>query len=512
VEDAKELMSVIVKGILISTVYGIAYLLLRYYSFDQWFLPAGLRAACLFFLPFRYWPFVFIGDAAAVMYGRIPKADKYDLLWIYAGPPLLIASGSIAPYLLRRKLRSTEMIVRRLPIAAACTAAWSAICTISLNTVLGGPTDSMSMKFFANNIFGNYLGILMIVLPALIWMRRSQNTGSLKKTFRDAAFAIACIAVMFAYLKFWRIEDSLIRTSVLMLMICPALFLTYYHGWLGAAIGVVLVNLGIAQTMTYVRIPSATVPYDETVFLAQIGLSIAASAFLIMGIRITSHFEKAIDSGVEEQKARKISRIALLSSEGDARDQLICMAQMHVLLDETQEELIRWLKANGKHEEAFRLNSSSAQRRKAFHEHALAVYPIGIEEKGLFAVVHSQAFEDRWANGIPIAIRFDDGDPKQLSIGLQVAAYRCLCSAIVLMCDWKPEELHLRIRVWQTSRLRGVYLSVSTFNPGEAQVSQASAAASLYLNAKVSAHGGLLHHHAHRISVLLAEERSEARR
>jgi hypothetical protein len=53
---------------------------------------------------------------------------------------------------------------------------------------------------------------------------------------------------------------------------------------------------------------------------------------------------------------------------------------------------------------------------------------------------------------------------------------------------------------------------VGDYSQIEAQVSQASAAASLYLNAKVSAHGGLLHHHAHRISVLLAEERSETRR
>jgi hypothetical protein len=257
--------------------------------------------------------------------------------------------------------------------------------------------------------------------------------------------------------------------------------------------------------MTRTGVPGA---FDESAFLAQIGLSFAASAILFFGARITSHYEKAIDSGVAEEKARKISRIALLSNEDDARDQVICMAQMYVLLDEKQEELIRLLKANGKHEEAFRLNSSGAQRRKLFHEHALAVYPIGIEEKGLFAVVHSQAFEDRWANGTPIAIRFDNGDPKKLSIGLQVAAYRCLCSAIVLMCDCRPEELHLRVRVWQTSRLHGVYFSVSAFNPGEAQVTQASAAASLYLNAKVSAHGGILRHHAHRISVLLAEERT----
>ena len=508
-DDAKGLTAIIAKGLAISIAYGLTYLALRYFSFDQWFLPAGLRAVCLFFLPIRYWPFVFIGDAAAVMYGRIPKAHKYDLLWIYAGPPLLIASGSIAPYLLRKKLRNADMIVRRLPIAAACTAAWSAICTISLNTLLGGPNDSVSMKFFANNLFGNYLGIFMVVLPVLIWMRRGQYAGTLKKTFRDTALALAFIGVMFAYLKFWNVDDNVVKTSVLMLMICPALFLTYYHGWLGAAIGVVLVNLGIAQTMTYIRIPGAAVPYDETVFLAQIGLSIAASAFLILGTRITSHFEKAIDAGVAEEEARKISRLTLLSNASESRNQVLYMAQLHVLADEEMRELVPWLKAQGKYTEALAVNNRATRHRELFNTHALGLYPVGIEAKGLFAVVQSQAFEDRWSEGAPLVFRFDNGDPKILSDELQFSAYHGFCSAIVLMCDWKPEEFHIRMRVWRTLTRRGIYFTVSAFNPGEAEASQAGAAASLLLNARVSAHGGIVRRHAHRVSVLLSETNSK---
>lgn len=500
-DDAKG--RIVAKGVALSVGYCIAYLVLRYLSFDQWFLPAGLRAVCLFFLPIRYWPFVFIGDAAAVMYGRIPKAHKYDSLWIYAGPPLLIASGSIAPYLLRKKLRNAEMIVRRLPIAAACTAVWSAVCTISLNTSLGGPNDSMSMTFFANNVFGNYLGIFMVALPFLIWKRKGQHAGSLRKTFRDTALAFACIAAMFVYLKFWHVDDDVTRKSVLMLMICPALFLTYYHGWLGAAIGVVLVNLGIAQTMKgYVGVPGT---YDETVFLAQIGLSIAASAFLILGTRITSHFEKAIDAGVAEEEARKLSRLTLLSNESESRNQVLYMAQLHILVDEEMRELVPWLKAQGKYTEALAVNRTAVRHRELFDQHALALYPVGLEEKGLFAVVQSQAFEDRWAAGTPLIIRFDDGNPKSLSRELQFAAYHCLCSAIILMCDWKPEEFHIRMRVWRTSFRRGIYFSVTAFNPGDAEVSQAGTAASLLLNARANAYGGIVRRHTHRISVLLSE-------
>jgi MASE1 len=556
VGDAKGMMIVMAKGLVLSIAYGIAYLVLRYFSFDQWFLPAGLRALCLFFLPLRYWPFVFVGDAAAVMYGRIPKAHKYDPAWVYAGPLLLITTGSIMPYLLRKKLGSAEMIVRRLPLAAACTAAWSAACTIGFNESLGGPSDNFSMVFIANNLFGNYLGILMVVLPALILARiartylkigiccfssrhpgerrdpafeipgkngfrhsperrryeivqdgfdfeiGSRHPGPLGKVFRDAALALVCIGAMLAYLEFWHGADDVVRKSVLMLMICPALFLTYYHGWIGAAIGVLLVNLGITLTMTYAGIPGA---YDETAFLAQIGLSIAASAFLILGWRITSHYENAIDAGVAEEEARRISRLALLSNDDVARDHVLYMAQLYLLVEEEKRKMVHRLTAQGMHKEAFALNSQGVEHRKLFDQHVLALYPISIEEKGLFAVVQSQAFEDRWAAGAPLSIRFDDGDPKRLSVVLQLAVYRCLSSAIIMLRDWTPEEFRIRMRVWHTPSHRGVYFSVSACNPGQLEISQAGAAASLLLEATAHAHGGILHRHAHRVSVLLAE-------
>lgn len=495
----------IAKGLAISVVYGIAYLVLRYYSFDQWFLPAGLRAVCLFFLPLRYWPFVFIGDAAAVMYGRLSIADENSLIWVYAGPFLLIVGTSIAPYLLRKKLTNVQAIAHRLPIAAACIAAWGGVCTVGLNATLGGPADNATIAFFTTKFFGNYLGTLMGMLPILVWINRHHHVSPLKTTLRDVALAIASIAVMFAYLKYWHSGSDVSRKSILMLMICPALFLTYYHGWFGAAFGVLLVNIGIAQTMSYVRIPGVPVPYDEAVFLAQIGLSIAASAFLILGARITSHYEKAVDAGVAEEEARKISRLTLLSNASESRNQVLYMAQLHVLADEEMRELVPWLKAQGKYTEALAVNKRAAQHRELFHKHALGLYPVGIEEKGLFAVVHSQAFEDRWSENATLVFGFGVRDPRTLSNDLQFAAYHCLCSAIVLMGDWKPEELHIRMRIWQTSLRRGIYFTVSASNPGDAEASQVGAAASLLLNARVSAHGGIVRRHAHRVSVLLSE-------
>ena len=92
---AKGLTSVIAKGIAISVLYCIAYLVLRYYSFDQWFLPAGLRAACLFFMPLRYWPFVFIGDAALGLFRGYVVGQIEDTMKDLVGAASALSSQGV---------------------------------------------------------------------------------------------------------------------------------------------------------------------------------------------------------------------------------------------------------------------------------------------------------------------------------------------------------------------------------------------------------------------------------
>ncbi|MFL8093248.1 MASE1 domain-containing protein, partial [Xanthomonas vasicola] len=46
------------EGLLLSLGYCVVYLLVWHLSVDQWYLPAGLRAASLLFMPYRRWPFL----------------------------------------------------------------------------------------------------------------------------------------------------------------------------------------------------------------------------------------------------------------------------------------------------------------------------------------------------------------------------------------------------------------------------------------------------------------------
>ena len=300
-------------------------------------------------------------------------------------------------------------------------------------------------------------------------------------------------------------DQGLAEQIALLLMIVPAAYLTFSHGWHGAAVGIFIVNVGTAQAMEYVGVPK----HFDTVFLSQIGLSIFAIIFLLLGSRITAQYDTARQSGIAEQEALKLARMSLLSNEPAARDQLILMANMQVLMDDERDHLAKDLRANGKSREAMELHRRGVEHRQLFEMQALVVYPIGIERDGLFNVLDSSMFRESRASGAVVDLAFGRIDPRTLSEDLQMSAYRCLCHAIDHLSDWEPTCYRLRLRVWHGRTRRGLYLSADIATEYERQATPHGESASLLLDARVKAHGGILHRKPHCISLLLSESIKE---
>lgn len=499
--------STLAKGIALAVAYGAAYLALRHISFNQWFLPAGLRMACLLFLPYRYWPYVFFGEAGATLSQKIKMVEDYGHLWVYMSSMLLAPLSSLAPLLVRRKLKTPDAIARWLPLIALPIAVWLSISKMSLNYFLSGPVSLVNFENFTHYVVGDFLGIMMVILPFLLLSGSKKDQVPRKRTLQSAAIAGIVTGGLFCFLKFYPDLQGSIRQLLLLLMIAPAVFLTFLYGWNGAAIGIIAVNLGIAMTLEYTGLPGA---YDNIAFSAQLGLALAAVAFLLLGSRITAHYEQARQSGLAEQGALKVARTHLLTNEPILRDQLICMARLQVMMDEERDQLGKELRANGKHREALDLNNQGVLHRQIFEEQALALYPIGIERYGLFTVIDSPAFRESRASGLDVAMRFGRSDPQTLSEDLQVLAYRCLCNAIDQLSDWGPQRYRLHLRVWHGRVRRGIYVSTSVDVDAPLQHTSFGEGASLMLDARMQVHGGILRRTPTRIRFVLSESSATA--
>lgn len=499
--------STFAKGIALAVAYGVAYLALRHISFNQWFLPAGLRMACLLFMPYRYWPYVFLGEAGATLSQKIKMVEDYGPLWVYMSSIMMAPLVSLAPLLVRKKFNKTEAIARWLPLIALPIAVWSSITKTVLNYALDGPKQPEDFRVFVNYLVGDFHGILMSLLPFLIWHSWKHGAFSVRSTMRDTTIAVAMTGGIYGILEWRPPDENLLRLSMLMSMTLPAVFLTFLNGWRGAAIGVILANVGVAQAMTYSGILNA---HDEVVFYAQLGLALVATVLLLFGNRITAHYEQARQSGLAEEDALKLARTHLLTNEPILRDQLICMARLQVMMDEERDQLAKDLRANGKHREALELNNQGMLHRQIFEEQALALYPIGIERYGLFAVIDSSAFRESRASGLDVVMRFGRNDPQTLSEDLQVLAYRCLCHAIDQLSDWGPQRYRLNLRVWHGRARRGIYVSTSVDVDAPLQHTSFGEGASLMLDARMQIHGGILRRAPTAIRFVLFESNATA--
>jgi hypothetical protein len=491
----------IAKGLGLSLLYCIAYRAAWFNSVDQWFLPTGIRIAAMLFLPFRYWPYLFAGDITAVLSIRGTKSEQYGELWAYLSPFLLSPMVSLAPLLFRTRLQKILSNAAWLPMLAISIAIWSAFCKLALNFALSGPPASDIPETFLRFVTGDCLGILMLVPPIMVWLERNSGAFSPKKFMLDASIAVSMILVIFLATLPPELNTSL-RQLFLVTMILPAAGLTVLHGWRGAAIGIAATNIAIPFSPPDLNLVGG---HDSASFVVQQILVVAATILLILGAMISKLFDRARKHGISELQALEIAQSSFLSTEQNLRGKFLYMAQMQFGFDDYRKKMVARLKANGHHAAAMELNTEGVQQMEWFERHAIALYPIQIERDGLFAALHADAFTRFWAGGAEV-MYLVKGRPKLLSLGLQLAGYRCTCNAFALLSEYAPEHYEVRARAWKYRERRGVSFRVTIKPTAPPEASSAGTLAALELEGRVKAYGGAVRRrHSHQLSFFLSE-------
>lgn len=494
------------RRLLASVGYGAAYWLLWQLSFDQWFLPAGLRFTVFLLTPLRYWPYVLMGDAAALLVIRLPMIDNYGPLWTLLSPFLLGPWAALAISAIRIRLHTVERYAQWLPAIGIGIAIWANLGNVIANTALSGPKSFDTLEKSINSVIGNYLGILLIALPVFFFALGRHRDNRNRAFTRDIAITVALIATAYATLTVDFGVKPPINQLLLMLMFLPSAWLTVSHGWRGAAAGIFIVNLAIAQTINYTNEQAAR-NYD--IFLVQCALALAASVMLAVGTKISLLYDRARKLGLSEQQALDMARSNLLFAEGNLREQVLFMAQMQIYMDDQRKQLVEQLKANGKATEAMLLNSAAVEHMQAFERRATAIYPLKIEEKGLYGVIFPETFTEFWAGDAEVLFLRATGQPRHLSVDLQLTAYRCICNAFTVLAQGAPTQYTVKLSTRTRGQRRGIAFKIVARPTQPPQVTRSGAMAEIDLERRVQAYGGALgRHHLDCVHVLLWEATS----
>lgn len=504
------------KGLAIATVYCAAFLVLWHYSYDQWYLPAGLRLAGLLLLPTRYWPYVFAGDAAALLVMRAPKAEQYSQQWAYLSPFVFMPIYSLVPYLFRRRWRDRETLMQWLPVLAVAVAVWTTVVGRATNVLLGGPAPAFTAERFFSFCIGDILGILMFLLPCLLWDRRHHWKNSRENIAQSLAIATLMIVVFFAIAMVPSASGSPVRLMPLIFMMAPLVYLTALHGWYGAATGTILVNVAIALALPHIDIIGAS---DSLVLIAQAAFAAISSGLLVIGVRISNLFQQSgsilrdewVTLQIEREKEREAKtmgavRAMFQSFEQRFREKALLLAYARDDLDAYRNAVAQTLKDEGLYRQAMDALSSGVESARALVRHSELLYPFEIETYGLYAVLTSDAFAERWKGRARLRLVLVGRSPSRLSIPLQLAAYRAICSAMDVLAGMAPTEVTIQTRGWYRRGRRGITIFVECIPTTTVVHGSETDSLLQELEVLARAYGGTVkHRQTHRIGLLISE-------
>lgn len=487
-------------GFVLAAVYAIACWAARQLSLDQFYLPAGVRVAAVLLCPPRLWPYLLLGEYAYFAQMRYPMVEKYGLTWV------ILASASLMPAVmlivrLHRKMMAATKTMWLISVAAA-----SAVVVTSLNLALAHllwpvPPDMPLVASIGRLIVGDFVGILTIAPLALLWARRHAEP-EWTSSFRGQTIAALSLMLLLGMSAMLIPADAMTtKTSVQLLMAVPAIVLTCLHGWRGAAIGVPALNLIIGLTA-----PSAhPTSFDPATFATQQIMAITGAALFVLGARITHYYHRYRVRDVGERTAIKLARSSHMASEMDLRERAIHLRKLGDGMDMSLGEVVNWLKLQGHHSIASSLLHTSAIHSRQFREQASMVYPTALEQVGLYVALQAGGVREAWDATHRVASPQLGGDPCQLSIELQLAAYRALIDAVSLLLKSESGQIRVRARCGRVGHYQGIFLTAALLDSRSILSEATRALAIERLAGRTLAYGGAMQCHRNRIRMVLMD-------
>lgn len=440
------------RGCLLSIAYCAVFLLLRRWSVDQWYLPAGLRLVTLLLMPWRKWPYLLAGDIAAVLALRVPMVETrgYSAAWAYVSALFFMPFVSLLPLVARSHIPNLIHKDHWLLALALAMAMWGSCCSLAFNAVLGGPQTSAVWHTLVKYTLGDFLGMLMLLLPALLWQRRPKSEKEAAALLRHGIWTLAATGALFMVIAVT--TDMLLKQLLMLVLIAPAVVLTLRHGWHGAALGVVVVNVAVALSLPKVSVNGF---FSADVFNVQLLLSAVAIGLVAFGTQLSTAYESACKFSQSRDHALQMVHSGYLSSERAMRNRVVEYTDLHVQFNRLRRNAITYLRERGHYAAAMEMTRNGMIQARLLDDYVTALYPLEIETHGLYHVLASVSLANKCDTEFRCRLL---GDPRRMSVGLQLAAYRCLLNAVEFL---PVAGRHLvKARVWQSRGRLGVTIRV----------------------------------------------------
>lgn len=490
-------------GIALAAVYALSCLGSRQFSLDQFFLPAGIRAAALLIVPIRLWPYLLLGEYAYFATLRIPMIDSYGLVWVILASTLLMPMAMLVVYLHRMRMPSEAATGLWLLSLSFCAALFVPGLNLGLSYVLwSNPPPSNLLDAIDRTIFGHFAAIITLVPLAFVWSRRQADPGWTGRFVAPTASAILVMLVLGLCMQLTSAHAHTTRTHMVLLAALPAIALTFMHGWRGAAIAIPLLNLPLHGATPSTGLPSS---FDLGTFATQQNMAVMSVALLALGSSISYHHQRARSRGLAEETTLRLARGSHQTSERELRERAVHLKHLGEGMDSSLGEMVSWLKSQGHHAVANSLQHASSVHSRLFREQANLIYPTGLEQVGLYVALQAGGVRELWNNTHRVTPPSLMGNPCLLSVELQVAIYRTLIDAVSLLLELETGQVCVRTRCGHAAARRGVVINVALLDRERVLSPQTRDQAFERLAGRILAYGGAMDCRHNRLRIVLLE-------
>ncbi len=488
-------------GFFIAVLYAVACLVTRQMSLDQFYLPAGVRIAALLLTPPRLWPYLLLGEYAYFAQIRVPMATTHGLAWVILGSIGLMPVAMLIVHFHRRHI-PTAGGLWLLSLSFSAGIAVSLLNMGLARLLWPGPDPEMMLERVGRTLLGQTTGILTLAPLALLWLRRHSEPAWSTRFVAFTATAIALIMALGLAIKLTPAAANTTREQLVLMASLPAISLAFLHGWRGAAIAVPLLNLIVLASTPSTGLPAS---FDLGAFSTQQSLCVISVALLALGSGISHYQRKYQEHEDSGRNTVELARASHLAGEQALRSRALELKSIGDGMDMSVQGVVDWLKTHGHHDIAADLVQTSLTHSWQFRQQASMVYPTAIEQIGLYLSLQASGVRDGWDFTGRMSRPQFSGDPCQLSVGLQLAAFRLLIDAVPVMLSHEPGQMHLQARCGRLGQRRGIMLNIALLDRGRPLASATEAALIDRLSGRLIAYDGVLQCRRHRITVILSE-------
>lgn len=470
----------LIRSLAVAALYGLAYTLLRGFSFSQWFLPAGLRLTCLLLVPVRYWPALVVGEVASLGVSSYECGSTYGPAWTVLNmlPPIALAMPVVFWFHRHRAIvtqRGRAIHVNRLlALTLVVSGLWMVLFTGTVYLMRVPPAyDAPGLLPRLTRYFlGNFLGVLTVtplVLAGLQTFKDQHWTwpkllGALRtsRPVHEGLGLLLPLTALLCWVAILSVGDF--HQVAQIALFVPVVWFSFRHGWKGAAVSGTLSSVAVALTIEQLR--------DPATMQAQAFIAFAVSSMLLWGAHISLLHRRDEEERLDTLRALELAQEGYIMSEARMRQTADAFESMgRGLLDAHLKLVDRFRHFLSESEEHLHRRESISSNVQV-HRLVDGLFPRAWQTRGMLETlregpIHSLMDDLGIHYGfVPIGDGLD-----RLSPHLQLAVYRLACETVAYQFarpdrTWVELRLTLRAGTWCGARWVALVLETGSLGNG----------------------------------------------